>query len=186
MTIGARAVCVPSGRVSLAYSRLEETAVKVIGLSGFPLGNQDADVKRFEAEVAVDNGAHEVEMTLNHTALKEGRSAFLLRELRDVVEALDERPLIVAAEFPRLSESDIVQLCHICLDAGVVGISTGTGFWPQTRPGDALVKLAREATSPKFLIKIAPVTTEAQAAQMVGAGANRLGITFEGEFRQVS
>src|SRR5438105_1488850 len=58
-------VCVNGSRVELAYALLEDTEVKVIGLVGFPLGASDGDVKRYETEVAIDHGAHELETVLN-------------------------------------------------------------------------------------------------------------------------
>lgn len=176
--LGVRAVCIPSARVSQACARLEDTNVKIVVLTGFPLGNADPDANRFEAEAAIDNGAQEIETVLNYAALKENAKG-LLRELRDIVECAEERPVIIAAELAWLSNEEKVRLCHLALDAGITGISTGTGFWPNLHPDPEDIKLLREAASQKFVLKAAPITDEQAANAILAAGANRFGVVFD-------
>ena len=95
---GFHSVCVSSSRVELACSLVENSEVKVTGLVGFPLGAADADAKRYETEVAVDHGAQEIETVLNIGRLKDGDHRYVLRELRDIAEAADERPVKVILE----------------------------------------------------------------------------------------
>jgi deoxyribose-phosphate aldolase len=175
--IGARAVCVPSSRVALAASILEDGQVKVVGLAGFPLGNAAADIKRFEAEMAIDEGAQEIEFVPSYGSVKDGDTRGLLREFRDVVEIAEERAVCLIADLSWLSGDEVVQLCHLSLDAGISGICTATSFW-QAPPGMDLVRLIREATTPQFIIK-APAQDEKRAAQMIDSGANRLSLTFQ-------
>ena len=91
-------VCVNGSWVSHAGHLLEESGVKVVAVAGFPLGAADSDVKRYETEVAIDNGAQEIDVVLNIARLKTGDDAYVLRELRDVAEAADERPVKVILE----------------------------------------------------------------------------------------
>src|ERR1035437_966312 len=86
-------VCVNGSHVALAYALLEDTEVKVTGLVAFPLGAADTDAKRYETEVAIDHGAQEIELVLNIGRLKDGDHRYVVRELRDVAEAADERPV---------------------------------------------------------------------------------------------
>ena len=81
--IGLAAVCIQSSRVAQAVALLEDTATKVVALVGFPWGAADADVKRYETEVALDHGAQEIEFFLNTGRLKDGEARYLLREMRD-------------------------------------------------------------------------------------------------------
>ena len=93
-------VCVASSRVELAASLLEDSDLKLTALVGTS-GNEDGDVKRYETEIAIDYGAQEIEVCLNVGRLKDGDRKYVLRELRDVAEAADER--IVKVEIrPRL------------------------------------------------------------------------------------
>jgi len=178
LKINARAVCVPSGIVARAFAQLEDSPIKVVALTGFPLGNPDADVKRFEAEAAIDNGAHEIELVLNHGRLAEGDDRAILRELRDVVETADERPVCLSADCHDFARDQVVHLCHLALDAGISGISLGTGFRGRA-PMLEHVKLVREATSKKFIIKAAPVAARELADSLVAAGVDRLGLVFD-------
>ena len=65
-------VCVNGSWVMTARHLLENTDIKVACVVGFPLGAMAADVKRFETETAVDDGAHEIDMVLNIARLKAG------------------------------------------------------------------------------------------------------------------
>ena len=79
-TQGFHSVGVGGSRVELARALLEDSGVKVTGLIGFPLGAADADVKRYETEVAIDSGAQEIEMVLDIGRLKDGDHRYVLRE----------------------------------------------------------------------------------------------------------
>src|SRR5438132_424739 len=57
-------LCVHGSRVVLAAALLEETEVQVITVAGYPFGANESDVKRYETEAAVDNGAHEIEVNV--------------------------------------------------------------------------------------------------------------------------
>ena len=58
-------VCVNGAWVAAARHFLDGSDVKVASVVGFPLGAMAADVKRYETEVAVDDGAHEIDVVLN-------------------------------------------------------------------------------------------------------------------------
>ncbi len=173
-----RAVCVNGARVALAAAGLEDSPVQVVALVGFPLGTSDGDVKRYEAEVAVDFGAQEIELILNLGDLKQGNNKALLRELWDVIEAVDERPVCAVLETQALTRAEIANACAILLDSGVHSVSTGTDFWPDSRISTDDVKALREALGPKFIVKAAGNLRDAEAVlALLEAGATRLGST---------
>jgi deoxyribose-phosphate aldolase len=168
-------VCVNGTRVSLARALLEESGVKVAAVVGFPLGAMDGDVKRYEAEVVVDHGADEIDVVLNIGRLKEGDHACVLRELRDVVEAADERPVKVILEMCLLTRDEKIAACKIVLDSGAHFVKTSTGF---NGGGATLddVTLLRETVGPAFGVKAAGGIRDRKIAlAMLEAGANRLG-----------
>src|SRR5256714_5560685 len=110
---GFASVCVNGSRVIRAAARLEESEVKVATVVGFPLGAMDADAKRYETEVAIDNGAQEISVVINIGWLKDGNDAAVLRELRDVVEAADERPVGVILEAGLLTREEQIRACQL-------------------------------------------------------------------------
>src|SRR5260370_36043607 len=146
------AVCVNGSRVELARSLLEEPGARVVALVGFPLGAGDTDAKRYETETAVDHGAHEIDFVLNLGRLKDGDQNYTLREIRDIVEAADERPVTVVLETHLLSREEKILACRLALDSGAEFVSTATDFHsPPVKIVD--VKLLRETVGETFGIK---------------------------------
>ncbi|TAK93878.1 MAG: deoxyribose-phosphate aldolase [Verrucomicrobia bacterium] len=173
-----RAVCVNSGRVALAAARLEESPVKTVAFVGFPLGAADADVLRYETEVAIDLGAQEIELVFNLGKLRDGAHKQLLRDLRDVVEAAEERPVCVLLEPARLTREEIQLAANIFTEAGVNGVAIGAGFRPDSpNPTDDLRTL-RELLDGKIFLKAAGDLRDRKLADaLFEAGAERLGTT---------
>jgi deoxyribose-phosphate aldolase len=173
-----RAVCVNGARVALASAGLEDSSVVLVALIGFPLGMNDSDVKRYETEVAVDFGAQEIELVLNLGDLKNANHKAVLRELRDVVEAADERHVCAVLETRALTRAEIATACALISDAGVQAVSTGTDFWPDTRVTADDVKALREALDPKIAVKATGNIRDLKTAlALIEAGAARIGTT---------
>jgi deoxyribose-phosphate aldolase len=170
-------VCVNGSRVELARTLLEASEVKVTGLVGFPLGAADADAKRYETEVAIDHGAQEVEMVLNIGRLKDGDHRHVLRELRDIAEAADERRVKVILEMGLLTPEQVRLACELALDSGVHCVCTGTGLKSAATVPE--VQSLRAAVGEKFGVKAAGLIDLQTAPALVAAGASRLG-TVEG------
>ena len=174
---GFAAVCVNPSRVELARHLLEETEIKVVALVGFPLGATDGDTKRFETETAIDHGAQEIEVVLNLGRLKDGDDAYVLRELRDVVEAADERPVTVILETRLLTREQTIRACLLVLDSGAQCVASATGFHSGDTTLDG-VRLLREIVGPRFGVKASSgIRDGAMAIAMIEAGATRLSIT---------
>lgn len=166
-------LCLNTSRLELASALLEESEVKLTGLVGFPLGATDADTKRFETEAAIDLGAHEIEMVVNLGRLKDQDYRYVLRELRDVAEAADERPVKAIVECSALTPEEKRAVCELLLDSGVQFLCTGTGFL--SAPNIDEVDSLRTMLGPKFGIKAAGVGEATLAIALLDAGANRLG-----------
>ena len=168
-------VCVNGSRVELARSLLDESDVKVASVVGFPLGAMESDVKRFETEAAVDAGAHEIDLVINIARLKEKDDKYVLRELRDVVEAADERIVKVIIETVLLNRDEKVRACTLILESGAHFVKTSTGF---STGGATIedVKLLRESVGPGIGVKASGGIRDTTAAlAMIEAGATRLG-----------
>ena len=166
-------LCLSTSRLELASALLEDSGVKLTGLVGFPLGATDADTKRFETEAAIDLGAHEIEFVVNLGRLKDQDHRYVLRELRDIAEAADERPVKAIVEFSVLTPDERRAVCELLLDSGVHYLCTGTGFL--SAPSVTEVASLRTMLGPKFGIKAAGVGDAALATAFIEAGANRVG-----------
>jgi deoxyribose-phosphate aldolase len=163
-------VCVPSSRVALAISLLEDSGIKVTALVGLS-GAEDSDVKRYETEVAVDFGAHEIEVCLNVGRLKDGDGKYVLRELRDVAEAADERIVKVEIRPSLLTREEMLLACELVLYSGAHFVCARYFSSPKIED----VKLCREAVGPKFGVKAGEEILDTETAlALLEAGATRL------------
>ena len=168
-------VCVNGSRVELAYSLLEESDVQVAAVVGFPLGAMEADVKRYETEAAIDAGAGEIDMVMNVGRFINGDHDFIVREIRDVVEAADDHVVKVILETCLLSNEQIEQACKLVVQAQAHFVKTSTGFGSAGATIEH-VKLMRETVSQFAGVKAAGgIRNAADAHAMIEAGATRLG-----------
>ena len=168
-------VCVNGSWVGQARHFLEGHGIKVACVVGFPLGAMSGDVKRFETEAAIDDGAHEIDVVINIGQIKAGDNKFILRELCDVVEAADEWPVKVILETCLLTQEEKIRACQIVVESGAKFVKTSTGF---STGGATIadVKLMRETVGPKFGVKASGGIRDTKTAlAMIEAGATRLG-----------
>jgi deoxyribose-phosphate aldolase len=168
-------VCVNGSWVGQARHFLEDTGIKIACVVGFPLGAMSGDVKRFETEAAIDDGAQEIDVVLNLGRLKDGDDKFVFRELCDVVEAADEWPVKVILETCLLTDEQKIRACRLVVESGARFVKTSTGF-STAGATVADVKLLRETVGPKFGVKASGGIRDTKTAlAMIAAGATRLG-----------
>lgn len=163
---GCFGVCVNSARVADAYHFGADAGLKIVSTIAFPFGAMDADAKRYEVEAAVDAGAHEIDAVMNIGLLKDGNHDAVLRELRDIVEAADERPVKVLLDLSLLEAAEVTAGCQLTLDSGAQFLSVSA-------PVERVAELAK-AMGPKFLVK-AFASKMAEATRLLEAGAKRIG-----------
>ena len=169
-------VCVNPSWVPLCHSLLKDTGVMVCTVIGFPLGATTTMSKVTEAVEAVKNGACEVDMVINVGRLIEGDEAFVLKDIRAVVEAVKGyAALKVILETCLLNDAQIVRACELCVEAGADFVKTSTGF----STGGATehdVALMKKTVGDRAKVKASGgVRTAADAEKMVKAGADRIG-----------
>ena len=174
---GFHSVCVNGSQVELACAVLEDSDIQVVALVGFPLGAGNSDAKRYEAEVAADQGAHEIDFVINLGRLKDGDRNFILREMRDIVEAADERPVKAVVESSLLTREEKILVCELALDSGVKFVATSTDFHaPAVTVED--VKLLCEVLGDQAGVKAAGGIHDWKTiAALIDAGAKRIGTT---------
>src|SRR5215469_2916173 len=83
---GFFSVMVNPAWVAVAAAQLHGSPVKVGGVVGFPLGANLTVTKLAEAEAAVQNGAHELDMVINIGALKGGDRVLVRTEIRSLAK----------------------------------------------------------------------------------------------------
>ena len=167
-------VCIPPRFVKRANSYVGGS-LKICTVIGFPTGYSTPEVKVFEAEDAIRNGADEIDMVINQGMAKAGDWEGVLQEIKGVKASCKGHILKVIIEACNFTEEEKVALCRVVSMAGADFIKTSTGFGA----GGATVedvRLFREHISPDLRIKAAGgIRTFEQAQAMIEAGADRLG-----------
>lgn len=176
---GFAAVCIPPTYVGLAARLLRDSGVKVCTVAGFPHGQHMPEVKAFEAKVAVDHGADEVDMVVNVAALIAGDYEYVLSDIKAVREAVDKAPrpivLKVILECALLSDEQKEAGAILAKAAGADFVKTSTGFGPGgATPED--VALLRRVVGESMGVKAAGGIRDYETAvKMIEAGASRIG-----------
>ncbi len=168
--------CVEPSFVALSAEVLHDTGARVVSVVGFPLGCDRSTVKAHAAELAVRDGAAEIDMVMNVGRLKSGRSQAVADEIAQVVRAVHGIPVKVILETCLLSDEEKVIACRLVRDAGATFVKTSTGFNPGGGATARDVRLLRETVGAGFGVKAAGgIRTLSDALALLEAGANRLG-----------
>lgn len=168
-------VCVNPCFVPLASKMLKGSGVKVCTVIGFPLGATLPEVKKFEAEKAVEAGAEEIDMVLNVSMAKENDFDYIEKEVKLVKEGCKGRLLKVILETCLLTDEEIVECSKASVRGNADYVKTSTGF---SKGGATVhaVELMRKAVGPNIGVKASGgVHNREEAEAMVKAGASRIG-----------
>ncbi len=168
--------CVQPCYVGLAAYALRDSGARVVSVVGFPHGCERSTVMVRAAELAVRDGAAEVDMVMNVGRLKSGRNQAVVGEIAEVVQAVPGIPVKVIIETCLLTKDEKIMACRVVQDAGAAFVKTSTGFNPAGGATVEDVRLLRATVGPRFGVKAAGgIRTLAAARAMLDAGANRLG-----------
>lgn len=147
-----RSICINGNFVPLAKQLLEDSSVKICSTVGFPLGAMSTDVKVFEAQKAIEDGADEIDMVMNIGLLKSKNYFKVLKDITDVKIVIGNIPLNVILEISELSKNEIVMASEICVDAKIDFIKTSTGFSKSGATFTA-VKIIKKTVKDKVKLK---------------------------------
>ncbi|KPK94500.1 MAG: deoxyribose-phosphate aldolase [Anaerolineae bacterium SM23_ 63] len=170
-------VCVNPTNVKLCAQLLEGSGVPVCTVVGFPLGATPTDVKVFETQQAVREGASEVDMVINVGALKSRDYELVERDIASIARVChaDNAILKVIIEAALLTDEEKVVACQLAKVAGAEFVKTSTGFGPGGATAED-VALMRRVVGPAMGVKAAGgIRTFEDAQKMIAAGASRLG-----------
>ena len=170
-------VCINPSYVSICSDLLRGTTVKVCTVIGFPLGTTTTEVKQFETEQAINNGADEVDMVINIGQLKEGNYDYVEKDVLAVVNTAKRRNVLtkVIIETALLTDEEKVKASLICKKAGADFVKTSTGFSTGgATVGD--VALMKYVVGRKIGVKAAGgIRSREDADALIASGADRIG-----------
>lgn len=174
---GFASVCILPAWVADASDIVAGTDTKVCTVIGFPHGIAAPGAKEVEAALVVADGAHEVDMVINVSAMKSGAELIVFEEIERVVAAasLGGALVKVIIECAYLTDAEKMRASKLAEEAGAAFVKTSTGFAPTGATVEDVV-LMRQAVSEAIGIKAAGgIRSLAFAGELVAAGASRLG-----------
>src|SRR6187397_192894 len=170
-------VCVNPTWVGLAARLLAGSGVGVCSVVGFPLGATTPDVKGYETQRAIFDGAREIDMVINVGALKSGDLRVVERDIEAVAAPCRDAGVgtKVIIEAALLTDDEKVTACTLAKAAAADFVKTSTGFGP----GGATVAdvaLMRKVVGAEMGVKAAGGVRDLEGLKaMVAAGATRVG-----------
>jgi deoxyribose-phosphate aldolase len=172
---GFAAVCVNPCYIPLVAAELSGSPVNACAVIGFPLGANDGRIKAAEAELAVAQGAAEVDMVIQIGALKAGRLAEVEQDIRGVVQAAGAALVKVIIETCFLTDAEKATACRLAASAGARFVKTSTGFGSGGATA-ADVRLMRATVGAALGVKASGgIRSLADILAMLEAGASRIG-----------
>ena len=180
---GFAAACILPTWVADATEILEGSGVAVCTVIGFPHGIAPAQAKAAEAATAVADGASEIDMVINISALKSGADLLVFDEIQSVVDvtAAGGGLVKVIIECALLTDDEKRRACRMIEEAGAAFVKTSTGFAVPAAgiPVGATiadVQLLRAAVNDEMQVKASGgIRTLPDALALIEAGASRLG-----------
>ena len=170
-------VCVNSCWIRLCAELLRGTEVSVCTVVGFPLGAMIPEAKAYEAELAIENGATEIDMVINIGAIKSKDYRMAAKDLNCVERAVHagNALLKVIIETCLLTKEEKVIACLLAKNAGADFVKTSTGFSTAGATAEDIA-LMRSVVGVEMGVKAAGgIRSKEDALKMIAAGATRIG-----------
>ncbi len=171
------AVCVPPNFVKLAKELVNGTAVQVATVIGFPFGYCATEAKIAEIILAMVDGADELDVVANISAIKNGDWMAIADEINHIMPIVRSKgkKIKVIIESGVLTDEEIIKCCDIYGVAGIDYLKTSTGYAEKGASVEA-VQLFRKHLPDAVQIKASGgIRDYATAKQMIDAGATRIG-----------
>ena len=171
-------VCVNPCNVKYAKEYLKNSAVKVVTVIGFPLGQNTKEVKILETIDAIKNGDDEIDMVINVGLLKDKAYDAIVDEISAIKGACQGHNLKVILETDLLTQDEIKKACELCIEAKADLVKTSTGFVKNGVGAKAedVALMFNTVKDAGMQVKASGGIRDKEAAlKMIEAGATRLG-----------
>lgn len=174
---GFASVCVPPQLVPPVAAALAGSSVKVCTVIGFPFGYHLLSIKLLETDLALMQGAQEIDLVVNLAAWFSGERQVVADEIIAITSLVHAKGALIKViiETGYLSPDDLQALCELCALARVDFVKTSTGFGKEGA-NVAVVREMRRILPQNIQIKASGgIRDRAFALELLEAGASRIG-----------
>ncbi len=171
-----KAVCIPPFFVGRAARNLAGSNVKLATVVAFPYGYAETAVKVQEIRRAMDEGADELDIVINLSAVKSGDWPYVTTDLSTVATTVRLRGKVskLIIEMSELTPEEREKIISICNEIKPNFVKTSTGTKGGATVAD--VRYLRANLHPDIKIKASGgIRTKVSAHALVEAGADRIG-----------
>ena len=171
------AVCVPPNFVKKAKIFLANSSVKLATVIGFPFGYSAVEAKLAEVVLAIVDGADELDIVANISAIKNGDWQYLANELNHIIPIIKSKgkTIKVIIESGVLTDDEIIKCCELYGVSGIDYLKTSTGYAEKGATIEAVALFKKHLPSNVQIKASGGIRDYAFAKQLVDAGATRLG-----------
>lgn len=177
VALGCASVCVQPLMVPVAHE-VVAGRISVCSVVGFPHGTSLSEIKATEAASVVAQGASEVDMVADLSAITDGDDDALAADISRVRAAVPHVVLKVILESGLWTPAQLSAACRTAVSAGADFVKTSTGFHPAGGATVDAVGLMAETVGRGARVKASGGIRDLDtAAAMLSAGADRLGMS---------
>jgi deoxyribose-phosphate aldolase len=173
---GFVSVCIPPLLLKTARSVIAPGKQSLVTAIGFPLGYAVMEAKVAEAIMAILDGADEISMVVNATALKNHDWQYLAKELNTIMPIVQSKSRLfnVIIETGICTNEELITCCDIYGAAGVNAVVTGTGYAEKGNTVDTVQLLHKHLPSLVKITATGDIKNYSFALELIKAGAGRL------------
>jgi deoxyribose-phosphate aldolase len=172
-------VCIKPYAVKFAAKLLAGSTVQASTTIGFPHGGHVTDIKVKESEIALADGATELDMVVNIGKVLSGEWNYVADDIAAVVRVAHAAQAKVKVIFENafLKDAHKIELCKICGDVRADWVKTSTGY-AETGATIEDLKLMRQHSPAHVQVKAAGgVRTYEKLLEVHSIGVTRVGAT---------
>jgi deoxyribose-phosphate aldolase len=172
-------VCIKPYGVKLAAKLLAGSSVQASTTIGFPHGGHLTDVKVYESEKAMDDGATELDMVVNIGQVLGGEWNYVAHDIEAVVTAAHRRGAKVKVIFENafLKDEHKIELCKICGDVRADWVKTSTGYAESGATIEDLTLMRKHSPAYVQVKAAGGVRTYEKLLEVRAIGVTRVGAT---------
>ncbi len=172
---GLHGICVPPFWVKRAFREIAGRQLALTTVVGYPAGFQMTETKMLEVELALRDGAEEIDFVMHLSSFASGMPWTKI-ELAKASHLVHSRwkLLKVIIEVDRWSASELDEVIKLCVDTGVDYIVTNADLDRQVSPRE-IQQLRGMVPSAVWLKVCCRIGDQREAAALVSAGADRIG-----------
>ena len=156
--------------ISLAVDLLKDVPTQVTAVCSYPLGGMTTEVKLEQVKYARQQGAYDIDVSMNYLAIKSGDFSTVEEEVRRLVDAAGDLKIVVVPQVTILTNDEKARTCEAVLKGGCKTIKTASGFGWKTEVEDVLF-IKRLFGDAIHIEASGSVRTKQQALAMIEAGA---------------